>query len=409
MTIAGRAGDRGSLGGGPEGAIQMVITKRALPRRTRFAAGRGGPRARVPEITRGPARLWLTGVHPKRTQGADVRGAKTIDQMAADELGRDTPLRSLEVAAEDFTAVGGCDIGYSCSYVNTLSWRTATRPLPMQTDPRVVFERLFGEGLGAEERRRQLGRDRSILDAIVGRGESTSGAARRCRHRARGRVPSTASATWSSVSGRWRRASASTSSCPRCRSGVPELYDDHVKLIVRPAGAGVPDRRHARQHVHARARGVDADLQPHRRSRSAPRHLAPRQRARQGARSTRRSTRTDVSLFRYFLDRAARHAGRRTARCWIMRCCSTAVAASSNGNLHLHTDLPVLLAGGERAASSRAGRHVACVGRLPPLTNLLLSSTRWTSTATEAAADADRHRARRLRAPEVGRGPRSPR
>ena len=112
--------------------------------------------------------VWLTGVHPKRTQGADVRGAKTIDQVAADELGRDTQLRSLEVAAEDFTAVGGCDIGYSCSYVNTLSWRTATTPLPMQTDPRVVFERLFGEGLGAEERRRQLGRDRSILDAIVG-------------------------------------------------------------------------------------------------------------------------------------------------------------------------------------------------------------------------------------------------
>ena len=89
--------------------------------------------------------VWLSGIHPKRTQGADVRGARTIDQMAADALGRDTQLRSLEVAAEDFTAVGGCDIGYSCSYVNTLSWRTATTPLPMQTDPRVVFERLFGE------------------------------------------------------------------------------------------------------------------------------------------------------------------------------------------------------------------------------------------------------------------------
>ena len=82
--------------------------------------------------------------------------------------GRDTQLRSLEIAAEDFTAVGGCDIGYACSYVNTLSWRTPTTPLPMQTDPRVVFERLFGEALGAEQRRRQLTQDQSILDAIVG-------------------------------------------------------------------------------------------------------------------------------------------------------------------------------------------------------------------------------------------------
>jgi hypothetical protein len=112
--------------------------------------------------------VWLSGAHPKRTEGADVRAGKTIDQIAADVLGRDTQLRSLEIAAEDFTAVGGCDIGYACSYVNTLSWRTPTTPLPMQTDPRVVFERLFGEGLGAEQRRRQLTQDQSILDAIVG-------------------------------------------------------------------------------------------------------------------------------------------------------------------------------------------------------------------------------------------------
>src|SRR5512134_1368972 len=70
--------------------------------------------------------VWLSGVHPKRTEGADVAAGKTIDQIAADTLCRDTQLRSLELSAEDFSnSVGTCDIGYACSYVNTLSWRTA--------------------------------------------------------------------------------------------------------------------------------------------------------------------------------------------------------------------------------------------------------------------------------------------
>jgi hypothetical protein len=161
--------------------------------------------------------VWLSGVHPKRTEGADVRGGKTIDQMAADVLGRDTQLRSLEIAAEDFTAVGGCDIGYACSYVNTLSWRTPTTPLPMQTDPRVVFERLFGEALGAEQRRRQLTQDQSILDAIVGQVgqlQKRLGTA----DTARVNEYSTACGRSSGVSRRWRRASISISAFRRCRS-----------------------------------------------------------------------------------------------------------------------------------------------------------------------------------------------
>src|SRR5437762_1167658 len=112
--------------------------------------------------------VWLSGVHPNRTEGADLRGGRTIDQTAADQLGRDTQLRSLELAVEDFSTAGSCDIGYSCAYVNTLSWRTATAPLPMQTNPRTVFEQLFGDASNAAERQRRLDEDRSILDAIVG-------------------------------------------------------------------------------------------------------------------------------------------------------------------------------------------------------------------------------------------------
>src|SRR5262245_54557577 len=141
---------------------RVVIVSNLDSRPAAAAEGEGsGDHARASAV-------WLGGVHPKRTEGAGVRAGKKIDQIAAEAIGGGTKLRSREIAADDFSAIGGCDIGYACSYVNTLSWRTPTSPLPMQTDPRVVFERLFGEGLGTDERRRQLTQDQSILDAIVG-------------------------------------------------------------------------------------------------------------------------------------------------------------------------------------------------------------------------------------------------
>lgn len=121
-------------------------------------------------LTTGPhtrcGSVWLNGVRPKRTEGADVQAGKTVDQFAADVLGKDSTLRSLEIALESNFNVGNCDNGYSCAYVNTFSWRTPTVPLPMEQNPRVVFERLFGDGETVEARRRQMQRDKSLLDAV---------------------------------------------------------------------------------------------------------------------------------------------------------------------------------------------------------------------------------------------------
>ncbi|MEO2195021.1 MAG: DUF1552 domain-containing protein, partial [bacterium] len=87
---------------------------------------------------------WLNGVHPKQTEGADVQAGMTADQIAAAGLGQDTPLPSLELAIDLDGLVGNCENGYSCVYLNTVAWRSATTPLPMENNPRVVFERLFG-------------------------------------------------------------------------------------------------------------------------------------------------------------------------------------------------------------------------------------------------------------------------
>ena len=110
---------------------------------------------------------WITGVPPKRTDGPDFRAGTTIDQLVARRIGRETTFPSLEVATEDFTGlVGACDPGYSCAYMNTLVWQTPTTPLPMEINPRVVFERMFGGGATREERLARMRTDRSILDLV---------------------------------------------------------------------------------------------------------------------------------------------------------------------------------------------------------------------------------------------------
>src|SRR5205814_1138079 len=110
---------------------------------------------------------WLSGVIPKRTIAEDVHNGVTIDQVIAKQIGGDTVYPSLELATEDFTGyIGGCDTQYACAYMNTISWRTPTTPLPMEINPRVVFERMFGRAGTSAQRVARMARDRSILDSV---------------------------------------------------------------------------------------------------------------------------------------------------------------------------------------------------------------------------------------------------
>jgi Protein of unknown function (DUF1552) len=110
---------------------------------------------------------FLTGVWPKRTEAEDVEANTTIDQVVARQIGEDTPLPSLELATEDFTGyVGGCSPGFSCAYMNTLCWSTPNTPLPMETNPRAVFERIFGDAGSATERQARIRKQQSLLDSI---------------------------------------------------------------------------------------------------------------------------------------------------------------------------------------------------------------------------------------------------
>jgi hypothetical protein len=110
---------------------------------------------------------WLSGTRPKKTEGADIEAGTSIDQYAAAVIGKDTPLNSLQVALDYDFLVGSCENGYSCVYQRTFSWKNPTTPMPMEGNPRAVFERLFGEGGTAAARQAEMRRTRSILDSMA--------------------------------------------------------------------------------------------------------------------------------------------------------------------------------------------------------------------------------------------------
>jgi hypothetical protein len=174
---------------------------------------------------------WLSGVLPKRTEGADIKAGKTIDQYAADQLGAETSLRSLQLTTDSNFTVGNCENGYSCTYQNSTSWRTATTPLPHERDPRVVFQRLFGDGGSVESRLAQMQTDRSILDSVT---ESIGRLERRLGLRDRTAVEDYLDSV-RQIERRIQRAEANNENTPlppvAQPSGVPEAYDDHVDLL----------------------------------------------------------------------------------------------------------------------------------------------------------------------------------
>src|SRR5262245_4414212 len=111
---------------------------------------------------------WLTGALAKQTEAEDIRVGISIDQVLAKQVGQETPFPSLEFATEDFSGyVGGCVPGYSCAYMNTISWASETSGLPMEIDPRAAFERMFGRAGSPLDRQVRRTEDRSILDSIL--------------------------------------------------------------------------------------------------------------------------------------------------------------------------------------------------------------------------------------------------
>ena len=183
-----------------------------------------GPHSRV-------SGCWLSGMRARRTENSDFLAGTTIDQFAARELGQETPLRSLELALEPNFAVGNCEGGYSCVYLNTFSWRTPTQPLPMETNPRVVFERMFGES-GAGFQQSRLRTDRSILDSVVAdlrRLQQAVGAGDR---RTVDEYVQAVRDTERRIQQSEQRAGELSVELPEAPLGIPTDFEDHANLMM---------------------------------------------------------------------------------------------------------------------------------------------------------------------------------
>ncbi len=174
---------------------------------------------------------WLTGVPPKRTDGPDFRVGVSVDQVIAKQIGQDTTFPSLEVATEDFTGlVGACDPGYSCAYMNTLCWQTETTPLPMEINPRIVFERLFGSGGTAEDRLARMRTDRSLLDFVAADLKQLEGAVGAGDRTKLDEYLAYVREIERRIQQAEQRA-RTDADVPNAPVGVPESYLDHVALL----------------------------------------------------------------------------------------------------------------------------------------------------------------------------------
>jgi len=176
------------------------------------------------------AAAFLCANKPKKTAGADVYAGTTIDQLIAEKIGRDNLMPSMQLAVEDPGAnSSNCGEGYSCTYTNTISWSSPTQPLPMELNPQVVFERMFGDGGTPAQRAARRKRDGSILDSLTGslsRLRNESGAADRAK------IDDYAQNV-REIERRLQIAMKASTVAPADMSvpvGVPQTFDEHIKL-----------------------------------------------------------------------------------------------------------------------------------------------------------------------------------
>jgi hypothetical protein len=326
---------------------------------------------------------WLSGVHPKHTEGADVQGGVTADQIAAAALGQDTQLRSLEIGLDLLENVGMCENGYSCVYLNAVAWRTPTTPLFPEPNPRIVFERLFGSGGTADDRAARLRGNRSILDSVT---KSVTRLERSLGSHDRARVTEYLDAV-RDIERRIQKTEEQNAnvpvSVPDRPVGIPADWEEHAKLMfdlqvaayqadvtrvitfmlgrelngtVYP-GSGVPDGHHNLTH-----------------HRYDPVKVA----------KVEKINAYHVKLFsEYYLAKLrATPDGDGSLLDHMLILYGGGI---SDGNLHDHSNLPLLLVGGS-GGRLKGGRHLAYPEKTP-MTNLLVSVLDKAGIPTERLGD----------------------
>jgi hypothetical protein len=314
------------------------------------------------------ASAFLCAQKPKKTAGADILNGVTIDQIIARRIGQETLLPSLELAVEDPGAnSSNCGEGYSCAYTNSIAWPTATRPLPMEINPQVVFQRLFGDGSTPAERVQRRREDQSILDSIsqkLTRFKADVGVSD--RQRIDQYVEDVRE-----IERRLQIAAKASANAPAATMpfGVPESFDEHIKLqfdlLTLAFQADI-----TRVSTLLYARDLTGRVYPESGTNisfhGGSHHAEDPKKIEEYAVLNR----YHVKMLAYFLDKL-----RKTPDGDGTLLDHSVVLYGSNmgnSNQHLHYDVPHLIAGGA-SGRLKGGRHLAYPSKTVPTGNLLVS------------------------------------
>lgn len=313
---------------------------------------------------------WLTGVHPKKTQGVDIHAGISADQIAAREMSKSTQFASLEIGIEEPYLAGGCDSGYSCAYTNTISWRSPTTPNPVQISPRAVFERLFGDGgtTDPEVRRKRSQQDRTILDYVsadLARMQPGLGA----------RDKSKLDEYFESIRDIERRIQkaeqqSATMKMPVMErpAGIPDTFEEHAKLMTDlMVIAWQTDMTRVTTYMMAH----EGSNRSYREIGVADGHhsVTHHQNDPEKIAKTQKIDEYHVKSFAYLLKRLDETKdGDGTLLDHSMVLYGSSIR---DGNVHDHHDLPLVLAGG-KSAGIKSGRHIRYKPETP-MNNLLLT------------------------------------
>ncbi len=305
---------------------------------------------------------FLTGVPPRRTQGSELGAGVSVDQVVAGETARHTQLASLELALESGEDVGTCGAGYTCAYTNTICWRSVTTPLPMETNPRTVFERLLGDAGGTDPAARlaRIEQNRSLLDAVT---DKVAALRRDLGTRDRHKLGEYLEAV-RDIERRIQRAEAQVDQpLPEIAAplGIPTSYDEHAKLmfdlqvlayqtdLTRVVSFMLSREYSGRTYPEI---GVPEAHHPTSHHQNDPDKLA----------KLARINTYHISLLAYYLEKLrATPDGDGSLLDHVMVLYG---AGLSDGNRHSSENLPILLAGGG-AGTLDCGRHVQCADPTP--------------------------------------------
>jgi Protein of unknown function (DUF1552) len=309
------------------------------------------------------AAVFLSGAHPEK--GVEAHVGKTVDQVAAEKIGQDTPLPSLELSIEDVSL--SCGAGLACAYMNTLAWKTATTPLPMENNPQVVFERLFGDGRNNAERNSRRDQSSSILDSVkdeVAALNKKLPAADRTRlteylddvREIERRIQKAATAVPTDVT------------VPDAPAGIPDSFSDHLKLMfdlqVLAYKAEI-----TRVSTLMYARDTSTVVYPDSGVRSGFHSTSHHSDVPENMERFAQINRYHASMLAYLLEKMkATPDGDGSLLDHSMVLYGSAM---SDGNKHNHDPLPVLLAGGA-SGQLKGGRHLRYAEHTT-MSNLLLA------------------------------------